>query len=147
MEDKLRQIGLKVLVAEDNVINQKIITKLLNNLNIDVKIASNGEIAYKEAISSNFDLILMDCQMPIMDGYQSTKKIRENLKEIPIIALTANAFESDKQKCLNIGMNDIIVKPIRFNLLVETLAKYLPEKNNENNEIEISSTEHNIDNA
>ncbi len=148
IEDKIRGLGLKVLVAEDNDINQKIITKLLNNLNIDVTLASNGEITYKKALSCNFDLILMDCQMPIMDGYESTKIIRESLKDIPIIALTANAFESDKQKCLNIGMNDIIVKPIKFELMVKTLEKYLPERESIiNSTIQITQTTQNFDNA
>lgn len=120
----------KILVAEDNPTNQKLIGKFLNKFGLECKIVSNGQEALDLYKSEPFDLILLDCQMPVMDGYETTISIRnyekeQNLKQIPIIALTANAFSSNKEKCLSLGMNDIITKPVKINDMITKLNKYL----------------------
>lgn len=117
--------GLKVLLAEDNKVNQVVATKMLSNWQIVFEIANSGQEALnilENADSDSFDMILMDCQMPILDGYQTTKEIRENpkyerFKSIPIIALTANAMNGDKEKCLQAGMNGYVSKPIEVDKL------------------------------
>lgn len=124
--------GAKVLLVEDNLQNQEIATEFLKKANINIVIANNG----KEAVdilneNEEFDAILMDCQMPIMDGYEATKHIREIEKfaNLPIIAMTANAMQGDKEKCISVGMNDYISKPLDFNKFYETLGKWVKLKN------------------
>ncbi|GMM83881.1 response regulator [Pseudoalteromonas sp. MTN2-4] len=120
-----RLAGLKILLAEDNKVNQVVATKMLSNWQIEFEIANSGQEALtilENSESGNFDLILMDCQMPIIDGYQATKEIRENpkynkFKSIPIIALTANAMNGDKEKCLQAGMSGYVSKPIEVGKL------------------------------
>ena len=114
---------LKVLVVEDNAINRMIINKLLAKLNIVADNAVDGVEALHAVHHHAYDLILMDMQMPRMDGISATRKIREQteLKQPHIIALTANAFEEDKQRCFEAGMNDFLSKPIIFDTLVERL--------------------------
>ena len=102
----------------------------MNKFGLECKIVSNGQEALDLYKSEPFDLILLDCQMPVMDGYETTISIRnyekeQNLKQIPIIALTANAFSSNKEKCLSLGMNDIITKPVKINDMITKLNKYL----------------------
>ncbi len=110
---------LKILYAEDNPVNQRVTQLLLNQIGIKCDIAANGEKAYKMFRENQYDLILMDMQMPELDGLESTKKIRtfekNNTIEKPvfIIAVTANAFSDDKQKCISAGMNDFISKPFK----------------------------------
>jgi signal transduction histidine kinase/CheY-like chemotaxis protein len=109
----------KILLMEDNKINMKVAIKILNRIgyeNIDT--AENGEVGLSMYINGEYDLVLMDCQMPIMNGFESTKKIRNyeienNIKKCPIIALTANTSERDKEECLLSGMSDFMSKPIR----------------------------------
>ncbi len=124
--------GAKILLVEDNLQNQEIATEFLNKANINIVIANNG----KEAVdilneNEEFDAVLMDCQMPIMDGYEATKHIREIEKfaNLPIIAMTANAMQGDKEKCISVGMNDYISKPLDFNKFYETLGKWVKLKN------------------
>ncbi len=126
--------GANILLAEDNEINQEIALELLGNAGLKVTVANNGSEAVELAQQQEFDCILMDLQMPIMDGYEATKTLRKNIifKEIPIIAMTANAMQGDKEKCLSVGMQDHISKPIDTKELFEKLTKWVPsqEKNN-----------------
>lgn len=114
-----------ILIVEDNKINQTVITKFLNKTKINYLIAENGLEAIEMIQNNQFDLILMDCLMPIMDGYSATLKIRESNSTLPIIALTANAMIEDKNKCISVGMNDFLPKPINKNDLYMTLNRWL----------------------
>lgn len=122
----------KVLVVDDNKVNQLVAQKLLSKIHCHSDTAENGLLALESIHKCQYDLVLMDCQMPEMDGYEATQKIRElendNLLKpnIPIIAMTANAMEGDREKCLSAGMDDYISKPINQGLLIETLKKWLP---------------------
>ncbi|MEA3512893.1 MAG: response regulator, partial [Campylobacterota bacterium] len=118
----------KILLVDDNEINKEIIIGLLENSGIDITTASDGKEAIDLYNKNNYELILMDIQMPIMDGYQATKIIREDNKTIPIIAVSANAMREDIEKTKVIGMNEHINKPIDVNKLFELLLKYIPKK-------------------
>ncbi len=135
--EEIIEKSAKILVAEDNITNQKLIKKLLNKLSLECDIASDGKEAFDLFMKNKYNLILLDCQMPTMDGYEAAMEIRKqeqkyNLEPISILALTASAFESDKEKCLFYGMNDIITKPIKMEDLVHKLNKYI--KTNKNTE-------------
>jgi len=119
----------KILLVEDNQINQEIITGLLENSKIELDIVSNGKEAIDKFQPNRYTLILMDIQMPIMDGYEATKLIRQKDKEIPIIAITANAMKEDIAKTKSYGMNTHINKPIDVKELYETILKYTPHEN------------------
>lgn len=107
-------VGCKVLLAEDVETNQLIITEMLQNLGCDVKVAENGQIAVEKACFNAFDIIFMDCNMPVMDGYSASRRLRElGQIDIPIIAVTAHALADEKQKCIAAGMTDFISKPLR----------------------------------
>lgn len=113
---------LNILVAEDDMFNQMIAVQLLETLGYEITITGNGSIAIEQLHQQHYDLIFMDVQMPEMDGYHATKYIRENFKESPVIlAMTANAMDGDKDKCLNAGMDDYISKPINFGELTNKL--------------------------
>jgi CheY-like chemotaxis protein/nitrogen-specific signal transduction histidine kinase len=118
---------LKVLLAEDNVVNQKIATQLLKKWGHSVAIVENGKLAVKAFEEDNFDVILMDIQMPEMDGLQATQIIREKEKSrnmrIPIVAITAHAMEGDRERCLAAGMDTYVAKPIRPAELLERLEQ------------------------
>ncbi|EWH08929.1 sensory box histidine kinase/response regulator [Catenovulum agarivorans DS-2] len=121
-----------ILVVEDNEINQLVIAEILSQLDLKFTIASNGLVALNQLTDEevSFDLILMDCQMPELDGYQTTEKIRQGAvgdkhKNLPIIALTANAMSGDKEKCLQAGMTDYVSKPLDKNKLILTISRYL----------------------
>ena len=116
--------GKRILVAEDNLINQEIILGLLEDSKIIIDIAENGEEAIELHANNKYSLILMDIQMPILDGYAATKIIRETDKEIPIIAVSASAMEEDIEKTIESGMNDHLNKPIDVTLLYQTLLQY-----------------------
>ena len=118
--------GLKILLVEDNEINQEVASMFLKKAGIEVDIANNGEEAVKKQKRNQglYDLILMDLQMPILSGYDATKQIREFDKDIPIVALTAAAMIEDKQKVLEVGMNDHLGKPINSEELYNTIIKY-----------------------
>ena len=120
----------KILVIEDNVTNQKIITALLRRLGLICVIKADGQQGTEAALQEDFDLILMDLQMPVMDGYEATRQIREGEKtagkrHCPIIALTADAFEEDKKRCLSAGMDDFLAKPVTVDRLRSVLARFL----------------------
>ncbi len=121
--------GSKILLAEDNIINQEIISGLLAESGIKLYTASDGQEAINKFKAHNYDLILMDIQMPVMDGIDAAKIIRELDRNIPIIALTANAMKKDVTKTLAAGMNAHLNKPIEIEKLYATLLKYIGEKN------------------
>jgi len=121
-----------VLLIEDNLVNQKVAARFLERLGCTVEVAGNGAEGIVAATAGNFDIILMDLQMPVMDGLTATRKIREleTLRHTPIIALTANAMTGDRERCEAAGMDDYLTKPIEVERLRTTLAKYglaLPE--------------------
>lgn len=116
--------GKRVLVAEDNEINQEVITSMLENYQLDVQIAANGLVASDTAFKMNFDLILMDIQMPILDGIEATRKIRESGSQVPIVALTAHTYRTDEKLCFDVGMNGFLAKPIQAEKLSKVLARF-----------------------
>jgi PAS domain S-box-containing protein len=119
-----KQVQLKVLLVEDNKVNQMVAKTLLQKSGCDVEIAENGELALKAWESQHYDAIFMDCQMPVMDGYEATRKIREmeqDNEHIPIIALTANAVDEEERNCLDAGMDKFLIKPINITHLQQTL--------------------------
>jgi len=118
--------GIKILVAEDNTVNQKVISRMLTFLGFSHHITDNGKDAINELDDNDYSLILMDCQMPVMDGFEATKNIRSADKHcnLPIIAMTANAMEGDKERCINAGMSDYISKPLNKDTLFEILIKW-----------------------
>jgi len=128
--DHLTFPGAKVLLAEDHEVNQMVAIRVLNTFGITVELAVNGEEVLKLIKAQHFDAVLMDCQMPVMDGYEAAQAIREwerttAGKHIPIIAMTANALSGDRARCLAAGMDDHIAKPFRREALGATLAKWI----------------------
>ena len=129
LSNKIKTLkGSRILLAEDNEVNQEIIIMLLEGSGIEIDIASNGFETIKKADDNDYELILMDIQMPIMDGYEATKTIRETDKDIPIVALTANAMKEDIEKTKAAGMNKHLNKPIEVDKLFETLLEFIPPK-------------------
>lgn len=119
--------GVRILLAEDNLINQKVAQKMLSNLGCEVITVPNGEEAAAAAAGGDFDIVLMDCQMPKLDGYGATKAIRDHERgvgRVPVIAMTANAMKGDREKCLAAGMDDYISKPVRQDVLADALKRW-----------------------
>ena len=121
----------RLLLVEDNFINTEVALGILEDYGYDnVELAENGQEALDRLRSEHYDLVLMDCQMPIIDGYEATRLIRSgeagDLSTLPIIAMTANAMQGDREKCLAVGMNDYIAKPIDPDKLERTLHNWLP---------------------
>ena len=128
----------KVLIVEDNKINQELLNFIFTQWNIGYTIASNGQEAIELLKKDHFDLVLMDIQMPEMDGYTATKEIRQALKlDIPIIAMTAHTMEGEREKCLSYGMNEHISKPIRENHLYRMITHFLNIYSDGNNMTEV----------
>ncbi|SMP62545.1 response regulator [Anoxynatronum buryatiense] len=123
-----------VLMVEDNQIIQEVNAQLLQNVGLNHKTVQNGLEAVSEAISGEYDMILMDVQMPVMDGLEATRRIREHesCRKLPIIAMTASAFDKDVRKCLEAGMNDHLAKPVDPEDLYKMLLKWLPGSGLEN---------------
>jgi|GEM_PF-375595 len=128
---------IKILLAEDNKINQNVIVDMLNSMNYLCDIAENGEEALKACQENLYDLILMDCQMPVMDGYEATKNIRQLEKEthVPIVAVTAHVLEDAQKKCLEAGMDDFISKPIKKATLRGIIEKYILSESTSTNTV------------
>ncbi|CAO3687677.1 unnamed protein product [Umbelopsis vinacea] len=132
--DSSTSIPLSILLAEDNIVNQKIATRILEKFGHRCEIVSNGKLAVEAFQNKRFDLILMDVQMPIMGGFEATQKIREieqnaaTGERIPIIALTAHAMIGDREKCLSIGMDEYVTKPLKFPELIAAVNKFAPNR-------------------
>lgn len=128
-ESLLKQIsGANVLLVEDNDINQQVALELLKKLHLKVETAENGQQALEKVKETDFDVILMDIQMPVMDGFTATRQIRQMGKTVPIIAMTAHAMDEDKKKSKQAGMNDYVTKPINPDELYQALVKWTPEQ-------------------
>ena len=118
----------RVLVVEDNIVNQLVAVRLLEKLGYRVDVVANGNEAVRAVRDLRYDLVLMDCQMPELDGYEATAAIRNlegDAKRIPIVAMTANALFGDRERCLESGMDDYILKPVNSDLVEEVLKKWL----------------------
>ncbi len=119
----------RILVAEDNTVNQLLVTTQLKKLGYSAQVVANGLEAIESYSKGGFDLILMDCQMPELDGYEATIRIRDlekkSGKHIPIVALTANALKEDEDHCRAVGMDDFIAKPTKLDILRRVLSKWL----------------------
>ncbi|RZK24481.1 MAG: PAS domain-containing sensor histidine kinase, partial [Flavobacterium sp.] len=118
-------LGKKILVTDDNDLNRLVASILLLDYGATVMVAENGEIALDMIEKETFDVILMDIQMPVMNGYDTTRKIRKMGNNIPIIALTASAIKGEKEKCLSMGMNDYITKPINEEDFLKTIDRWV----------------------
>ena len=124
--------GARILLVEDNEFNQELAVELLQRHGIAVTVANHGEEALIALDRQEFDGVLMDIQMPVMDGYEATARIRERIEwaDLPVIAMTANAMESDKQKVLDAGMNDHITKPIEVETMFQTMGRWITVSDN-----------------
>jgi CheY-like chemotaxis protein len=126
-------MGLRVLVAEDNAVNQRVIGIQLSRLGCVTTTVDNGLLAIQALNTSTYDLVLMDCQMPELDGYETTRRLRTiGRNKTPIIAMTANAMKGDREKCIEAGMDDYLSKPVRVTELQEVLLRNIAKKNPQN---------------
>jgi CheY-like chemotaxis protein len=143
--------GLRVLLVEDNRVNRELAKANLTNLSCDVAVAEDGKEAVAQVMERTFDVILMDCQMPVMDGFEASRIIstmiaNKELQPTPIIALTANAMPGDRERCLEAGMDDYVTKPLRKKTLIDVLTRWrvskkhqdLPARRPEMSEAEIT---------
>ncbi|MFT5696980.1 MAG: CheY-like chemotaxis protein [Myxococcota bacterium] len=117
-------LGLNILVAEDNRTNQIVVRKQLERLGCEVEIVENGRDAVTRTLFGEFDLVLMDLQMPEMDGITAASKIREAGSDIPIVALTANVMPEARMRCEQVGMNVFLAKPLVLGQLIKVLTSY-----------------------
>ncbi len=134
-----KRANARILMAEDNITNQLVALGILKKLGLSADAVANGAEAVKALESIPYDLVLMDCQMPEMDGYEATAEIRNPQSKvrnhaIPIVAMTANAMRGDREKCIDAGMNDYISKPVNPHALAEVLDKWLPQDRDEGQE-------------
>ncbi len=118
---------LPLLVVDDNEVNRKVACGFLRKMGYDVDIAENGQEAVEAVLAKNYGLVFMDCQMPVMDGYEATRQIKalHKTRAIPVVAVTANAMDGDREKCLAAGMDDYMTKPVRREKLQEMLDRWL----------------------
>jgi len=122
---------IRVLVAEDNVVNQKVAERMLDRLGLRADMAANGREAVRMFELLPYDLVFMDCQMPEMDGYEASREIRRREgpgRHVPIIAMTADAMAGCREQCLEAGMDDFIAKPVAMEALFEALRRWVPVK-------------------
>ncbi|MES2802086.1 MAG: ATP-binding protein [Bdellovibrionota bacterium] len=128
-ELNLKWSKLKVLVAEDNQVNQMIIRKMLEGLNCEVTITENGEKFIEKIKTEDYDLAFLDCQMPVVDGFDACRRLRaDHIQTPPIIALTAYALESDRQRCFDAGMDDYLSKPVKVDVIKSMMEKWHAKK-------------------
>ena len=126
-----RKSAAQVLVVEDNLVNQRVSVAMLRRLGFEADLASNGEEGVSKWENGDYDAIIMDCQMPVLDGYSATAQIRTRERNegsgrhMPIIALTAFALPHDRQKCLDSGMDDYLTKPVDCEILGIVLRKWV----------------------
>ncbi len=130
-ERRIPHFNAHTLLADDNAINQKVAGRFLQKLGITVDFCENGQQALDALNQNDYDLVFMDCHMPVMDGYQATQAIREweaknSLPRTPIIAMTANVLQSDREKCLQAGMDDYLSKPIQLQKVIDILQQWIP---------------------
>lgn len=129
----LKPLSGRVLLAEDNPVNQEVAKAMLQRMGLDLTLTNNGQEALALIDRRGFDLVLMDCQMPVMDGFEASRRIRQReqsmgLPQVPIVALTANAISGDREHCLAQGMDDYLSKPFSQMQLYQTLSRWLPEQ-------------------
>lgn len=127
-DDRIK--GKRILIVEDNMVNQKLAQRMIKNFGFQADVANNGKEALKVLKSLKYDVVLMDIQMPEMDGLEATKRIRDSQSnvmdnKIPIVAMTAHAMKRDREKCIAVGMNDYLSKPIKPDELLETIKKQI----------------------
>jgi len=141
----------RILFVDDNLVNQIIGKEILSKLGLDVKVVSNGQEALNARMHNDFDAIFMDCQMPVMDGFEATRQIRlfetkmeSNRNKVTIIALTANAMQGDREKCLRVGMDDYLAKPYTSQDIFEILSSCLPTAQSSLKETTQTKTEQSI---
>lgn len=127
-EDTWIREGVRVLLAEDNPTNRMVTRALLKKLSCDVDVALDGREALQKVEVNDYDVVLMDCHMPLMDGFQATRRIRRihRSDSLPVIALTASVTEADRSRCLESGMNDTIDKPVHVSALAKALERWVP---------------------
>lgn len=122
---------MKILLVEDNLLNQKVVMFNLKKLNYNITAKTNGREALEEVRNNTFDLILMDIMLPEMNGMEITEEIRKLEKQnkvknpVPIIALTANTYDNDREKCLSVGMNEYLAKPFNAQQLIDMIKKFI----------------------
>ena len=124
---RLRHRGARILVAEDNEVNQEVLLAMLYGVGLNADIAANGQVALALAKTRDYNMVLMDMQMPVMGGLEATRAIRRlpGWAGRPILALTANAFDEDREACKASGMDDFIVKPVDVGSLYATILNWL----------------------
>jgi signal transduction histidine kinase/DNA-binding response OmpR family regulator len=142
-----RRRGARILLVEDNLTNRDVALTMLEKLGYWADAVTNGKIAVEAVKENNYDFVLMDCQMPEMDGYEATRKIREMEKagelkkeHLPIVAMTAHAMKGDREKCLAAGMDDYIPKPVDPHVLSEIIEKWLVDRNRDWETVEVKET-------
>lgn len=118
----------RILLVEDNPVNQLVAKGMLSKLGCDVAVAAHGGEALNQLEQHDFDLVLMDCNMPVMDGYEASRQIRQSERwpDLPIVALTANAMPEERERCRAAGMNDYLAKPFRREELEALLDTWVP---------------------
>ncbi|MDD3449099.1 MAG: response regulator, partial [Gammaproteobacteria bacterium] len=127
-----KNLSGRILLVEDNPVNQKVARSMLRKLGLDAEVAANGRAAMQRVASDRYDVILMDCQMPEMDGFEATTAIRRleqerGLPRTPVIAMTAAALAGDRDRCLDAGMDDFLSKPVKLGVLREAVMRWLPD--------------------
>jgi CheY-like chemotaxis protein len=123
----------RVLLVEDNPINRLVATEMLSDLGLCVEGAADGKEALDQLTAGQYDLVLMDCQMPVLDGYGATeswrkREVNEGRKRTPIAAVTANALPTDRKRCIDCGMDDYLAKPYRREEMIGLLTRWLPAR-------------------